>query len=534
MLAIRFYERMSWLIVVAACWSCPCFAQDKAADKPKPVFVPKITIGKETTWATEPVGPSGFIDYLAVVNQRHSGGVTSENNAVVPLYRALGPRPAGGNRRPDQFFQLLGIEPLPDDGEYFVDLSKWWELKEKPLPEGGLGAVYELQKASHERPWKAKEFPETAEWLRDNEVPLRLVAEAVERPEYFSPLVSENGEQGKMIAVLLPGVQSARSIARALTARAMLRLSEGNDFEAWRDLIVIHRLGRLIGRGPTLIEGLVGIAIESMAIDAELRFLSEAQPPTKFVTRYLKQINSLPARSLMADKIDVGERAMYLDCCHHLARGSMNLDTLADEVPDDSIVEKLIKGAVSQSVDWDEILKSGNRWYDRLVTASRTPAYREREVALRKLDDELKELTKKRQGAGALLALLGGKAALTQTFSDTLISLLTPAVRQCIKAENRLTQRLRNLEVALALSSWRSEHEAYPASLTDLAPKYLAVVPNDLFNDRPLHYARTAEGYVFYSVGDNEKDDEGRSFDDMPAADDLVVRMPKPLPKADR
>lgn len=508
MTAVRFRDRSSALIASLLCLTLSAAAEDaageKVTEKPKPVFVPQITIGKETTWATEPVGPSGFIDYMSAVNRQHSRGVTPENNAVVRLYQATGPRP-DGTRQPDRFFQLLGIKPPPDEGTYYEELGNWWKRKEKPLPEGAadLNAVYELQSTAQSRPWKAKEFPDIAEWLRDIDVPLQLAAEAASRTEYFSPLVSPNDKEGKLIEVLLPGVQQVRGFARALIARAMLRLGEGDDYAAWRDLFVVHRLGRLVGRGPTLIEGLVGIAMESMAIEAELRMIAETQPSAKFVARYRKQIDSLPARSSMADKIDVCERAMFLDCCTHFARGSMNLGTINSGNPEDSFLKRLVEGAVMQSVDWDEILKFGNHWYDRLVAAAKLPTHRERNEAFAKLDEELRTLVQRRQGAGALLRLLGGKPALTQAVSETLVSMLLPGATQATVAEDRAKQRMQNLEVAFALSAWRSEHDSYPPSLADLVPKYLPVIPSDLFKNRPLHYELTPDGFRFFSLDED-------------------------------
>ena len=534
MTAIRVRDRFCTLIFLLMCLSHSAFAQDAASNQPvvksKPVFVPKITIGKETTWVTEPVGPNGFIDYLAAVNHRHSQGVTLQNNAVVLLYRAMGPNP-DRTRQPDRFFQLLGIEPPPEEGTYYEGLGNWWRRKEKPLPEGAvdLNAISDMESTAQSRPWKAKEFPEIAEWLRDLDVPLQFAAEAASRTEYFSPVVPPQGkDEGKMIEVLLPGAQLARGFARAFITRAMLRLGEGDDYAALRDLFVLHRLGRLVGRGPTMIEGLVGIALESMAIEAELRMISETQPSARFVARYRKQLDNLPTRSLMADKIDVAERAMFLDCCIHIARGNMHIEEIAGGDADNSFLKKLVEGAVVQSVEWDEVLKTSNRWYDRMVTAVKLPTYREREASLAKLDEDIQALAKKRQGPTALLQLLGGSPAITQAVAETLITLLLPAVRQAHRAEDKIVQRMQNLDVALALSAWRSEHDSYPKSLADLVPKYLAVVPIDRFNGEPLHYSTTPDGYLFYSVGQNGKDDEGRSFDDNPRGDDLPVQMPKP------
>jgi hypothetical protein len=59
------------------------------------------------------------------------------------------------------------------------------------------------------------------------------------------------------------------------------------------------------------------------------------------------------------------------------------------------------------------------------------------------------------------------------------------------------------------------------------AAAHLPAMPDDLFSGKPLIYKPEAGGYLLYSVGVNGKDDGGRTFDDAPPGDDLVVRMPK-------
>ena len=86
-------------VLLAMSLSGWCLAQDAVVEQPKPAFVPKITISKETTWVTGPLKANGAIDYHAVVNRRYRQGVTVENNAVVLLYRAMGPV---AKRAPDQ------------------------------------------------------------------------------------------------------------------------------------------------------------------------------------------------------------------------------------------------------------------------------------------------------------------------------------------------------------------------------------------------------------------------------------------------
>ena len=54
-------------------------------------FGPSIHIAPETTVVEGPLGPDGFLDYFAVINERMSAGVTPENNSAVLLVQALGP-----------------------------------------------------------------------------------------------------------------------------------------------------------------------------------------------------------------------------------------------------------------------------------------------------------------------------------------------------------------------------------------------------------------------------------------------------------
>ena len=507
-----------------------CLAQENMAEKAKPkLAAPKISISKETTWATEPLRADGTIDYLEAVNRRFGKDVTPENNACVGLYQAMGPSPEG-KRQPDSFFRKMGVEPLPDEGTYYRDLGKW--VKDRPDAPNDVNTVYDMQSKSGERPWTKAEFPLIAGWLKDNEVPLRTVTQATERTMYFSPLVGTDAQpDAPLIAVLLPGVQKSREFARALSSRAMWELAEGSQVEAWRDLITTHRLGRLVGQGPTLIEYLVGVAIESIAIRGELQFLSETKPSAKMLAMYRKQLDKLPPRASVADKLDYCERVMFLDCAFRMAGGQMRLQEIAGDGGGSSLIEKLAEGAIMQSVDWDVALKSANKWYDRLAATLRKPDYRERTADVKQFNEDLKKLVEKSRGPGALLALLGGKPAITQTMSDVLISLLLPAVQQVGVAEGRAIQKMRNLELAFALEACRAERGSYPDSLELLAPKHIAEIPNDLFSGQPLKYAKTAEGYRLYSVGDNEKDEDGRSFDDNPRGDDLVVRMPIPAAK---
>jgi hypothetical protein len=492
---------------------------------------PKVPLGKDTTVVSGPLTRDGYVDYEAALNDRLGKGITPGRNANALLWKALGPAP-GGKGMPAEFFKRLGIEEPPQGGAYFIGLHKYASDHLK-LERGQFDGLYDQQSRAAVRPWAAKEYPHIAAWLKANEKPLALVVEATRKPDYFNPLVSRGDERGPggLIAALLPSVQKCRELANALAARAMLRVAEGKFDAAWQDLLACHRLARLVARGATLIEALVGIAIEQITSQADLAYLERANLTSGQARDRLKDLQALPPLPPLADKIDLGERFVYLDCVQRFRRGGVGALQELDGRParKPTAVELWALGFI----DWAPAMREGNRWYDRLAAAACLQGRAERERALDRIEEELKALRKRATGPGNFAWRLAlGKdlpdREVGKAVGDVLISLLMPAVRKVQGAYDRAEQVRRDLHVAFALAAYRADRGRYPAKLAELAPKYLAAVPGDLFSGKPLVYRPSEEGYLLYSVGVNGKDEGGRWYDDDPPGDDPSVRMPLP------
>lgn len=73
--------------------------------------------------------------------------------------------------------------------------------------------------------------------------------------------------------------------------------------------------------------------------------------------------------------------------------------------------------------------------------------------------------------------------------------------------------RSRLLIVELALEAFLKERGAYPRELAELTPGLLKALPEDPFGNLEFFYARTAEGYLLYSVGPDGIDDGGALID---------------------
>ena len=278
-----------------------------------------LTISRETTYITKPLGKHGYVDYLAALNERARDGVTPENNAVVPFLKAMGLDEVAPNRR-DEYCRMLGVARLPDKGDYLVPLEKYT----KQSKNGGVGTPEEFYKKLMRvttRPWSKKEFPILADWLAANEKPVALLVEASKRPRRYEPLISGDGS---VLCTLCPSGTQDREAARALAARAMLRLGEGKLSETWGDLLALHRLARLTGQGPTLIDSCIGSALEMEAFAGDRAVLEHIRLTAAQAAKMRNDLANLPPTPKVADKIDVGERFTYLDSVERLARGPLD------------------------------------------------------------------------------------------------------------------------------------------------------------------------------------------------------------------
>jgi hypothetical protein len=487
-----------------------------------------IRISRETTFVTGPLDANGRVNYAAAVNQHFSHGVTPQNNAAVLLYQAMGPNP-GGVPLSNRFFEGLGMPRPVDDGNYIKGLRR-------SLPDASdeeLVQISAQMDVAMTRPWAPDEFPEIVQWMEINQEPLALVEQAVQRPMYFSPWVVEPPQEreespGGLIGVLLPGIQQSREIARLLACRALFRMKRGDLSGAWRDIVTTRRLGRLVGQGPSLVEDLVGIAIEGIARQTQFVLLQQAALNPDQIRAIGSELDLLPPRRNLAERFNYGERLMFLDTVQIMSGG------------DSRVVLGIIGSRHSQllkllswlSIDWNVVMLNGNQWYDRIIEALAIEDYSRRREALARLNEVIEQWREdemwENPWPGSVGIFFTGRQAASERIADILVSLLLPAAGQIQNAEDRATQHDRNLRVATALALYRSEHDGqYPETLDALSPQYLDEVPDDLFTGEALRYRLEAGGFVLYSPGRDGIDNGGIDSGKAGNGDDLVIRFEK-------
>jgi len=547
-------------LVLAGCGEAPPPAPQKIAAKAQPPKPPAPPSAKPPAPPqAPPPGPKPLqppapprmatggssSDYLAALNQYCSQGVTPDNNAAVLFLQAIGP----GALYPDvrqHYCQMLGMPLPPEQGPHLLAYHQYSSQVRKP-PAGGANAndansaesTSEIT-AAIRAPWSPEAFPLIANWLQASEQPLALIVEASKRPRRFDPLISID-DPPLILNALMPMIQAHRDAARALVARAMLRLNAGNVADAWQDLLACHRLARLTGQGRTSIELLVAVSIDGLACAADQAVIAHGNLTADQLRQMHKDLQDLSPMPQLADVLDVGERYTFLDCVQTLAKGGLaQLGKITDVVG--SLAEsepgspaKDLSGLNMLPVDYDVVRQIGNAWYDRSVTAMRQPTWTQRFAALAQLEADHERLAEATKLSTFLSrALSGGSTrAVSESLGEILVALLLPAANAAAQAEARAAMTLELTKLGFLLAAYRAENGRYPQQLSDLVPQYIPQPPMDLFTGNPLVYQAQADGYLLYSVGANNRDDGGLGYEDRAATagashdvDDLAIRIP--------
>jgi hypothetical protein len=529
--------QFSWFVkTIAYATVTACALAAQAEDKGKPPAEekpkPKFTIGKETTYITEPLRPDGYPDYVEALNQRMSEGVTPENNAAVLLLKAFGPNEIPERHRA-KFFKKLGIQPLPEQGNYFVtreEMVKRWRSTHQAATDETLDQQFTL---AAERPWTAKDYPMVAEWLRVNDKPLRSVTEASDRPRQFFPIVL--GDDVPLIAFPLACDTQIQQAVAGLAARAMFSAGIGKTSEAWRDLLACHRLARLNSFGAMAVDAIVSYGVDAVATNADVALFHSAKLSRNELLKFQRDLKELRPFPNIDRTFEFGERFIFLDA----AQRFIGIGFKGAGVLNDSDVAKIAEAIGQSAVDWDVVMRMGNAWIDRLVKVSRLEDHVERLKGLEAYGDEIGTLAANAsRTTGAIWDLFSKKSAsavISSRVGAMLVKLLLRALPAVQISHDRTELMGMMDQTACALAIYRSDRGRYPDKLSELVPKYLDKIPGDTFSREesiPIHYRRDGGAYLLWSVGNNGIDDNGRTYEDLDG-DDWVLR-PVPVKRGDK
>ena len=319
------------------------------------------------------------------------------------------------------------------------------------------------------------------------------------------------------VDMLLPEIQFFRNAARILSVSARHQVSLGAIPAALRDVISIMNISRHASSEPILISGLVGLAIDSIAIDTLIDVLPFIDADNLALLKRDEIHNFLSTPPSLAKNI-YGEEAFGLYVFSIFGTGGFDqwqLGQLASFIMDDLDVPDSI---VQQDTFFNPALAAYRIFlFPQDLTAYQQTMHTYQRVAESSNSYAAKQTTLKR---------------IEDDFSSGrpkgfVTALLTPAIGKAIENVEKARMRHTTALVAIAATEFRITHESLPEKADVLVPKLLPFLPKDVFLEKSrLRYSVKNDGVAIYSVGPNGKDDGGPGPDmgkDQPKNDDVGI-----------
>ena len=417
-------------------------------------------------------------------------------------------------------------------------MVKFGEAVEKYRKEQKIAVGEDLldqYNAAIDAPWQANDFPLIKSWVDINQKPMEIVLEGTRQPHYFRPIVKTTEEE-PLLATLIPDIQQMRELARFLSVRSMLAISEERFDDASRDSIALHRLARHVGEGATIIESLVGVAIDFVARNVDLKLANAESITVEQLKAHQHKLSELPTLAHFDQALKT-EHMVNLDAVQMIATMNMKSDqgktTLSLMGLDlSSTMGQMMATLFQNSVDWNVVFVGINDYHSKVKEAMSQESFAKRHTAIKELSEEIQTEAEQANRPTALtLAALFSPQRRANHMRLILVSLLAPALEQVAVAETRGNSNAPLTETAFAVATYQKREGSLPERLEQLVPEDLAAIPLDPFTGQPVKYiVKKDEARIYVTVKDLE-DNQGVSEFELGEAHDIVVQVKKQQPE---
>lgn len=303
--------------------------------------------------------------------------------------------------------------------------------------------------------------------------------------------------------VMLPYLGPSRQFARINAAR-MAIAREAGDLEEYADALeTTLAIQRMCYRQPFLIDALVGVAIEMLTL-AQLRDLLMSEPSAEWLgaveaamqrqavdidAAYAFESEKLLTLETVAWAFSDPWRVRYGPLSAYLGR-LVDLGVSSGELPSGRLGTYAANRRAFES------------YFDAIIHASKFDPFERPDVSD------------------------------VETHGLILLEALAPALERCLWGFDRVEIERRATRTLIALERHRIARGRYPETLDALVPEFLAELPIDPWDGRPLKYrpadpAKDPHGrsFILYSVGIDGVDDGGKVLPDPASRHRVLTSM---------
>ena len=327
------------------------------------------------------------------------------------------------------------------------------------------------------------------------------IREAVKRPS-----ARLDGDYGQLCRVPAPNLTAVRVVALRLSSRAKAFVLRGQPEEALRELTLLHDLGGLLegkpaGRGMTLSRAMAEVAITDLyaeTINDGLRWHVWREGELAALQDQLSRMDviSLVWNALESERagdcrlLETGARA---EAAREFDIGAGKTNFWQEiRSPSRMALQFMPRGWLCQNMAHLAV------WEQKMIDSV----------------DRLQGIIRPRlvQEAGGQIKVeaLLHRHSFFWFLAKDIIPPMSARLETTALAQTAVNEAL----VVCALERCRLARGDYPATLHDLAPDFITLLPPDPVNGGPLQYRLLAPGrFLLYSIGWDEKDDHGAPLD---------------------
>lgn len=331
-----------------------------------------------------------------------------------------------------------------------------------------------------------------------------------------SPEDLVENENPDMVGILLPHLAMMRELARWFAFDARYAASLGDGARAAEDLRTLVGLARHSAQGSILINQLVGMAILSLEADLALELLTN-HPQLLGEKDLIGLIHANAEWTPSGERgsgeaIDLSGEANFMDDFlqrnfsddghgngHLTAQGAKALE--------------MITMAFGQEREKGSLLNDAFGPIGSALTADRKTLRAHHQSMMRRMIEEGSK-PKWTRDFSLLDHEIAERGQRRITNSTWISDIFFPALTKCFESNDLTLMRRDAAVTVMAIELFKRRHGKYPASLAELTPGYLPVLPIDRWDGRPLRYMASGNSWsngrpVLYSVGRDKIDEQG-------------------------
>lgn len=403
----------------------------------------------------------------------------------------------------------------------------------RPVADEGLNAAPLYQKAfdsykeppkigTRKEPWfdaikgkdrvadlSEEEVSALKKWLSDNADSVRFFRQASEKPHCWW---RRKAEDDVVLKILMPELATARDLVRMLAWQAKLKAYDGDIKGAFDDLLMCYRAGWHFKGPRMLIDQLVGIAMQALALKNAAVVLQNRAVDGQTLKTFQTELAKLVTQDTHVVSYEA-ERFYALDfiqrCYTDSGTGSGHM------IP--GRIEELLQLLEAQERTADDVVgkvaSHGRALVMALTSADRLEMTRAFEEVYR---------TGRQWGRKSPWQLRQEKVDPEMGLEDWSffkqvrywpVTIFMPAVARVSELAYRSKTESEALISIIAILRYKQDMGGYPESLEQLLRAgYITALPADPYSDGPLVYRMIDDGFTLYSVGENFADDSGERY----------------------